>query len=316
MAKTLIVLGSLNTDIVATGLKRFPKPGEHVYGKELVIGPGGKSRNIADMAAHLMEPGAVAMLGRTTQDKYGFWQMPIDALHRAGVNTDYVVIDTTSDKLPGIALIPVDEKGNNQIIVLPGISDDFSPEDVDAAGVLFEEVAKNNGYLALTLECPLPTAHHAIQKAKSRGLKIVFDPGGIESDTKLDQLLDGIYLIKPNEHEAKILTGVEVTDFDSAKQAAQELHKQGIENVFITHGINGAYLFSGNLQKHIPIPDIEAGDEKDETGCGDQTMAALCAFLQDGKPLEEAAELAVLAGTLQFYRQGIQPVVKQELETI
>lgn len=278
-----IVIGSLNTDLVATGIKQFPKPGEHIYGKELLIGAGGKSRNIADMIARLSPTDSVAMIGRTVKDPYGLWQAPIDALHKVGVNTDYVnILDYTEvQKLPGIALIPVDVRGNNQIFVLPGISNDFSVGDIDNATELFEQVKKNNGMLVLTLECPLPTVIHAVQLANTHGLKVMFDPGGIERNSDITKLIKaGIYLIKPNEHEAKILTGVDVTDFKTAKQAAKKLHEQGIENVLITAGVNGAYLFTKETEKHIPIPKVATtSNEKDETGCGDQTMAALCAFV-------------------------------------
>ncbi|HSW37843.1 MAG TPA: PfkB family carbohydrate kinase [Candidatus Saccharimonadales bacterium] len=318
MIKT-IVIGSLNTDLVATGIKKFPKSGEHVYGKELIIGPGGKSRNIADMIAHLAPTNSVAMVGRTARDPYGFWKAPVEALAKVGVNTDYVnVLDYEEvQKLPGIALIPVDEQGNNQIIVLPGISDDFSLEDIDKAIPLFEEVGSNEGMLVLTLECPLATAIYAVGQANKHGLKVMFDPGGIQAGDNIDELIQaGIYLIKPNEHEAKMLTGIDVTDFESAKKAAQKLHEKDIENVLITHGVNGAYLFRGQTEAHIPIPNVEASGQKDETGCGDQTMAGLCASLQDGKNTEEAARLAVLAGTLQFHKTGIQPVTKDELEGI
>lgn len=312
-----IVIGSLNTDLVATGIKQFPKPGEHVYGKELLIGPGGKSRNIADMLAQLSPSGSITMVGRTVKDHYGLWKAPIDALHSVGVNTDYVSILDFADtqKLPGIALIPVDEQGNNQIFVLPGISNDFSTSDIDNATSLFEQVGKNNGVLVLTLECPLPTAIYAVRLTNKHGLKVLFDPGGIENDSDLDELIEaGIYLIKPNEHEAKILTDIDVIDFESAKRAAARLHEQGIENVLITAGVNGAYLFTKDTDKYIPIPEITSpGNEKDETGCGDQTMAALCAFIQQGKSLTEATQLAVLAGTLQFHRTGIKPVELSEL---
>jgi ribokinase len=311
-----IVIGSLNTDLVATGIKQFPKPGEHVYGKELLIGPGGKSRNIADMLANLAPKDSVAMVGRTVKDPYGLWRQPMDALAKVGVNTDYVnVLEyETANKLPGIALIPVDEQGNNQIFVLPGVSDDFSVSDIDAAAALFREVAANNGTLVLTLECPLDTATYAVKQANKHGLKVMFDPGGIEADNDLSELIAaGIYLIKPNEHEAKMLTGITVTDFETARQAATQLQEQGVGNILITAGVNGAYLFSSDTQAHLPIPEVNAGDEKDETGCGDQTMAALCALLQDGKPIKEAAELAILAGTLQFHRTGIKPVSKSEL---
>lgn len=311
-----IVIGSLNTDLVATGIKQFPKPGEHVYGKELIIGPGGKSRNIADMIAHLAPKDSVAMVGRTVKDPYGLWKAPIEALAKVGVNTDHVNIVDYADaqKLPGIALIPVDQHGNNQIFVLPGVSDDFDVADIDNASSLFEEVGKNDGVLVLTLECPLDTAIRAVEVANQCGLKVLFDPGGLEGDTGVDKLIEaGVYLIKPNEHEAKMLTGVEVTDFETAKEAAEKLQEKGIKNVLITAGVDGAYLFDDEVQVHIPIPDVADTAEKDETGCGDQTMAAICALLQEGKSLEEAAKLAILAGTLQFHKHGIQPISKQEL---
>jgi ribokinase len=142
----------------------------------------------------------------------------------------------------------------------------------------------------------------------------MFDPGGIQADTDLSQLIQaGIYLIKPNEHEVKMLTGIEVNDLDSAKQAATNLQNNGVENVLITVGVNGAYLLTKDLQIHIPIPEVQASEVKDETGCGDQTMAALCSLLQDGKSIEDAARLAILAGTLQFNRLGVKPVDKDEL---
>ncbi|MBP9667559.1 bifunctional hydroxymethylpyrimidine kinase/phosphomethylpyrimidine kinase [Candidatus Saccharibacteria bacterium] len=312
-----IVIGSLNTDLVATGIKQFPKPGEHVYGKELLIGPGGKSRNIADMIARLSSSGSVAMVGKTVKDPYGLWKVPIDALHSVGVNTDFIRIADFADtqKLPGIALIPVDEQGNNQIFVLPGISDDFSPSDIDTATSLFEQVGKNRGVLVLTLECPLPTAIYAARLANKHGLKVLFDPGGIKKDSDVNELMNaGIYFIKPNEHEAKTLTGIDVVDSESAERAAAKLHEKGIENVLITAGVNGAYLFTADTRMHIPIPEVtSSGNEKDETGCGDQTMAALCAFIQQDKRMTEAANLAILAGTLQFHRTGIKPVELSEL---
>jgi ribokinase len=311
-----IVIGSLNTDLVAVGVKKFPKPGEHVYGRELRIGAGGKSRNIADMLAHLTPPGSVAMIGRTVKDPYGLWKAPLDALSKVKVNTDYVnVLEyEKTQKLPGIALIPVDENGNNQIFVLPGISDDFSTEDIDAATPLFEACSQNNGFLITTLECPLATVKHTIAKANEYGLKVIFDPGGIEDNAELTDILQaGIYLIKPNEHETKVLTGIQITNLATAQEAATKLHSFGIENVLITVGSQGAYLSTKETFIHIVVPAIALGTERDETGCGDQTIAALCATLQNGKPLQEAANLAILAGTLQFYRLGVQPVEKDEL---
>lgn len=312
-----IVIGSLNTDFVARGIKHFPRSGEHVYGKELVIGPGGKSRNIADMIAHLAPANSVAMIGRTVSDPYGLWKPPIEALRKSSVNTDYITIADydKAQKLPAIALIPVDDNGHNQIILLPGASNDFSIDDIDKAEQLFLEGRANDGLFVLTMECPYKTALYAVKLANKHGLKVMFDPGGLQHNADIGELINsGIYLIKPNEHEAKVLTGIEVQGFNSAKAAAVKLHEMGIENVLITVGPKGAYLFSANDEVHIPIPTIFGKNkEKDETGCGDQTMAAMCAYIQYGKSLNEAAQLAIRAGTLQFYRSGIQPLQLEDI---
>lgn len=141
-----------------------------------------------------------------------------------------------------------------------------------------------------------------------------FDPGGIDETENYSELLkQNIYLIKPNEHEAKILTGVTVIDFDSAKKAATKLLSEGTENVLITVGANGGYFFNKTLEKHIPIPKIKSNSVKDETGCGDQTMAALCVALAQGKDILEAINVGLLAGTLQFGKSGIVPITKEEI---
>jgi ribokinase len=309
-----IVVGSLNTDLVATDLDRFPETGEHVYGKELLIGPGGKSRNIAEMMGRLGESNTVYMIGRTVKDSYGLWKPPFDALKKATVNTDYINIINDEVKLPGIAIIAVDTKGASQIIALPGVSNDFDELDIDNASELFTEVAEGQGGLVLTLECPYETALYAVRKARGLGIKVMLDPGAVQQGTDISELLkSGIYLLKPNEHEAKILTGIEVTGFESAEVAAKKLQEYGIEVVLITHGEHGAYLFTKSSKQHFPIPSIDTTDEIDATGCGDQTMATLCAKLQAGLELEESVRTAILAGTLQFHRHGIKPVTKEEL---
>lgn len=163
----IIVVGFLNTDIVASGITEFPNPGEHVYAKNLQIGPGGKSRNLAQMVGVLSKNDSVVMLGKTVKDPYGLWKPPVDSLKQAGVNTEHIIIERFEDvqKMPGIALIPVNTKGENQIIVAPGISDDFTVEDLESSKDLFEKVADNDGYLALTMECSVPVFQKAIEIA-------------------------------------------------------------------------------------------------------------------------------------------------------
>lgn len=181
MAKSglsVIVVGGLNTDIVAIGARKLLKAGEHTYASELKIGAGGKSRNMAQMIATLIGKDKVGMIGKTSKDPYGLWKLPIETLKKAKVNTDFVNITSfkESGQFPGIALIPVDTEGRNQIYVLPGITNSFSPKDIDDANELFKSVAKNHGILLVSLELPLQTAVYAIKKAGKLGIKCFLTP--------------------------------------------------------------------------------------------------------------------------------------------
>ncbi len=312
----IIVIGGLNTDIIGLGVDDLLGPGQLTLSGELVIGPGGKSRNIAQMAAAYLGAGTVAMVGRSCRDPYNLWRVPMQALEDAGVDTSHVkVLDHQKEgKFPGVALIPVDKKGNNQIYVLPGVNADFSPADLDEAETLFKEVGERKGVLALSLELPLETAAYAFGKATEHGIRIVLDPGGIDKNTDYSELLkQKIFMLKPNQHEAKILTGLEVTDFESARSAAGKLLSLGIENVMITHGAKGAYLFGRGVEKYIAIAEVAATAEKDETGCGDQVTAVIAAEIADGGDILWAAETAVKAATFQFQRSGIKPVTRKDL---
>ncbi|MDH5467592.1 MAG: ribokinase [Candidatus Aminicenantes bacterium] len=310
----IIVPGGLNTDIIGLGVKKLLAPGELTLGGELRIGPGGKARNMAQMAATYLGEGKVAMIGRSSRDPFGLWRIPIQFLDEAGVDTTHIKIldfEESGRKYPGIALIPVDEQGNNQIYVLPGVNEDFSSEDVDEAQELFEKTEAQK-ILLLALEIPMETAKHCLDKAASSGIRVILDPGGISGP--VDELMDErIFLLKPNEHEARILIGQGVDDFDSARKASELLLSKGVQNVLITHGAKGAYLFNKDVSLHIRIPDVEGTGVHDETGCGDQVTAIVASCLAEGRDLIESAELAVRAGTLQFFKAGIQPVSREEL---
>lgn len=308
---SLIVVGEMNIDVIVSGLPSFPGPGQLVNGERIDFGPGGKSRNIASMAGALLPAGRVAMVSKTARDPYGLWELPIKALQNSGVSSEYIkVLDTTeTDKLPGFAVILVDRQGNNQIIGAPGITRDLNEADIDMANSLFQEVGANNGFLVFIGNNRIPLAKYMVQSAKNAGVRVLFDPGGADDVSALAELLDGnIYLFKPNEHEAEALTGVKVIDFESAKAAAAKLIDRGVQNVLITAGARGAYLFYDGQGIHVPAPEVEHGEIQDETGCGDQVMAALGAYMAEGKDLPTATALAILAGTLQFHRLGIQPV--------
>jgi len=316
----IIVPGGLNTDLIGLGVDRLIGPGELTLGGAFHVGPGGKARNMAQMAAVWLGKGQVAMIGKTVRDPFGLWKVPLDALTAAGVNTEAVQIldfEESGRKFPGIALIPVDRSGKNQIYCLPGINNDFLPGDILAAEEIFLRAGKP-AYLILALEIPESTVAAAISSAGRFGIRVILDPGGIGKvpsfGAEPGAIWKGIFLIKPNEHEAEILTGISITGFESAEKSAKILLAQGAENVMITHGAKGAYLFGGGISKHISVPEISGGDVHDETGCGDQVTATITACLADGLPMLRAAETAVHAGTLQFCRKGILPVKRDDIQ--
>jgi ribokinase len=265
----------------------------------------------------LIGPNRVGMVSKTSQDPLNLWQVPVDALRRYGVNTEYLqqLPFEKTNKYPCIALIAVDQRGAPQIHVVPGINDDFLPPDIEAALPLFEAVQKNSGFIVLSLELPVATALATVKQAHSLGLKVLLDPGGMLKGQDYNELLQQkVFLIKPNEHEASMLTGLPVKNAADALTAAHRLRSFGITNVLVTLGEQGALLVNEKGDTLIEIPKVDPGPIKDQTGCGDQSMAALCASLIEGHALAVAAQLAVLAGTLEFYKEGVVPVTKAELE--
>ena len=153
--------------------------------------------------------------------------------------------------------------------------------------------------------------------ASKLNIRIILDPGGIQKGDNFDELLShSLFLLKPNEHEAKIITGIEVVDLESATLAAKKIKsKFSVLNVIITHGDKGAYLFEEGKEPVHMIPQrIDKSAVVDTTGCGDQTMATFIAELIEGESLVEATQKAVISGTLQCQRIGIVPVEKRDFE--
>lgn len=315
---SIIVIGDIYTDLVLSGIENFVSAGKSSRAREFSVQAGGKARNMAQMAA-ILKTGAVAMVAKTSKDKFGLWQVPIDALKKANVNTKYVQILETSPTVrpPGMVIALVDVNGHHQLYGRRGIIDDFALDDIEAAESLFQQAQKNQGVVLFSCIIPLDSVLHGIKKANQYGLKVLVDPGGIYSNDNPRRLLSSgekIFCLKPNEREAEVLTGVKVIDFKSAQKAADELLTHSIENVLITNGAEGAYLFNASLSEHIKIPKLTLDKQVDETGCGDQLMAALAVGLEAGLDVSFAAKQAVVAGTLQFHKSGVVPVTKAELE--
>jgi len=211
------------------------------------------------------------------------------------------------DNPSGVALINVDEKGENCIVVAPGSNGTLSANDL--AADLFE-TDKADLFL-LQLEIPLETVAFASKKAFAKGHKVILNPA--PACMLKDDLLACLYLITPNETEAEILTGIKVHDIVSAEKSAKKLQSKGVENVIITMGALGAFVLSGSASKMVPVKPVKAVDT---TAAGDVFNGALAVALSEGKGLEEAVSFANKAASISVTRMGAQASAPYRKEVI
>mgnify|MGYP001048888606 CR=1 FL=1 len=307
-----VVIGALNLDIIITGLPKFAQPGEQVNGESIDLSPGGKGRNIAAMLASWLAPGQVSMISKLVRDRYDLYRIPLQSMLDANINTDYIKLEADRpDDLPTLAIFLNTIDGQRANYYLPGQNETLSQSTLENTRPLIKQLAENNGFLIFTLEMPMATACHALSLAEEVGLRVMLDPGGQPPQAEIDfsPLFEHpIFLIKPNELEATLLTGISVDDFSSAGQAARVLLDQNVQHVLITHGMHGAYAFTGDQGWHIPPPSLSPPPQAESTGCGDQVLAVLCAEMLHGAPFESACQKAVTAGSLQYCQVGLSPI--------
>jgi ribokinase len=298
----IVVIGSSNTDMVVKS-KKIPVPGETVLGGTFLMNPGGKGANQAVAAARL--EGNVTFVTKTGNDLFG--EQARHIFDFEGINTRYIVKDPKNPS--GIALIMVDQLGENCIVVAPGSNGTMSAYDIA------DEVYGNDpsDVFLLQLEIPVSTVEFVAQKAFSNGNRVILNPAPAKQLS--DDLLSCLYAITPNEGEAEMLTGVKVTDAASAERSAEKLLEKGVRNVIITLGAAGAYLLTEKVSKIIQVVPVKA---LDTTAAGDVFNGALAVAICEGKDLEEAVHFANKAASRSVTRMGAQASApyRKELQEI
>ena len=290
MDSHIVVVGSLNMDLVVS-TPRIPQPGETIIGSAFKTVPGGKGANQAVAAARL---GAwISMVGKVGDD--GFGRQLRHNLETAGVRHDFV---TQSPAVAsGVALITVEESGQNSIVVALGANTQLSPADIDAA----DELIAGAGIMLLQLECPLDSVIHATARARRHGVNVILNPAPAQPlPAELLQMVD---ILIPNETEAELLTGISVHTDDDAANAARALLALGVGAVIITLGDRGALLACGGEITHFPPFPVVAVDT---TAAGDAFIGGLAVALSEGKMLPDAVRLGSAAGALAATRAGAQ----------
>ena len=291
--KNIVVIGSSNTDMIVKTLT-LPRPGETVAGGEFFLAPGGKGANQAVAAARL--GGAVTFIAKVGTDSFG--DQAIAGYEKEGIDTSY--IGRTSDHATGIALILVDQKGENLISVASGAN--FQWSDADLARV--RSVIEQAGIVVFQLEIPLNVVATLAQIAADAEVPVLLDPA--PATALPEELLRNVSYLKPNEHEAEAVSGIKVVDEASATQAAQRLLDLGVKNaVVITLGEKGALILQrGGVPQIVPAPKICAADS---TAAGDAFTGALAWQLNQGVELLDAVRIANYVAALSATRMGAQP---------
>jgi ribokinase len=295
---SVVVFGSINMDLVVR-TPRLPSAGETLTGHTFFTAPGGKGANQAVASSRLGV--ATCMVGQVGDDIFGGTLM--DGLGAAGVDVSGVI--THRSESSGVALITVDDAGENTIVVVPGANGTVSNNDVERLQPLLSEA----NVLLLQLEIPLDAVISAARAAQQRGVMVVLDPA--PACLLPDELYHTIDVLTPNETEAAALVGFAVATEQGVRDAAKVLIERGCRHVIIKLGGKGAYWATAEDDQFYPAFPVKAVDT---VAAGDAFNGALAAALAEGCSMPEAIKWGMAAGALSTTRSGAQPSMPERGE--
>lgn len=295
----IIVVGSLNADLVIR-TPRLPQPGETISGENFQVIPGGKGANQAVAAAR--HGAKVSMLGRVGRDTFGDF-----LLQNLKLNHVDVQLIQRDNESTGTAIIVVDADGQNSIVLSAGANGKVVHADVETAPFADHKL------VLLQLEIPTPAVLFSIQRARESGLRVLLNPAPAkELPSEIFPLID--YLI-PNETELSLLTGMNIDDISAAERGARSLLEQGVKNVIVTLGSQGALIVNKGTSTQVNTYKVNAVDS---TAAGDAFIGGFAYKLLEStsewaKPKEEALLLqnavryGCACGALATTKFGAQP---------
>lgn len=301
MGNKVVVFGSFVVDLMAR-TPHLPIPAETVKGSFFKMGAGGKGFNQC-VAAH--KTGAdVTMITKLGKDSFA--DVALNVMTELNMPKDGIFF--ADDTETGIALILVDENSSqNEIVIVPGACATITEEDTDKAA----ELIKGAQYVLLQLEVNQDANERVMDAANKLGAKVIVNtaPYSVISD----EFLSKAYMVTPNEVEAEELTGVHVSDLESAIKAADVFHSKGVQKVLITLGGKGVFISADGKQEIIPAFHVEA---LDTTGAGDAFNGGFLTALSEGKDEWAAARFANATAALSVQKLGTTPSMptREEVE--
>lgn len=278
-------------DLVAK-TPRLPVAGETLQGYEFFIAPGGKGANQTVAAARLGVQ--TQMVGRVGGDEFG--RQLLAGLQAAGVQTDGVLVDEATSS--GVAVITVDDAGENNIIIIAGANGRLNKTDVERLSSRLPGAAA----LLMQFEIPMPVVQLAAQAAHSAGVPVILDPAPVQDvPAELYPLVD---IITPNQLEASGLVGFPVDGQETAAKASAELRQRGVGTVIVKLGAQGVFCATGEETFFVPAFSVQAVDT---VAAGDAFNGALVVALAEGRPMREAVVWGAAAGAISATKAGAQP---------
>ena len=267
---------------------RFPLPGETRAGSGALESPGGKGSNQAIQAARC--GASVSIVAAVGNDDAG--RAALALWSAEGIDTSHAVSCQTA--MTGLALILVNQHGENQIVIAPGANTTLAISDIDRAAAAIATA----DLVVAQLETPLPATVHAFTLARAAGVTTLLNTAPAP-DSLGDVLWSVTDIVVANELEAATLTSLPAST-DPLITGRALLARVGVAAV-ITLGDKGALLLRHNTASvHQPAAKVAVVDT---TGAGDAFVGALAACWTR-KDARQALAIAVNAGSLACTRRG------------
>jgi ribokinase len=293
----ILVIGSSNTDLIAT-MDHFPNAGETLEGISFQHAMGGKGANQA-LAAHRTgeEVTFVTSLGNDTTG-----QNVLQYYKNEGLDVSFSML--ADNETTGTAMIWVDEKGENSIVIIPGANKSLSPDYI----VTKQEIIEKADIIVLQMEIPYETVKIICKIAFQKGKKVILN---VAPAYKIEEeILKSIYILVVNETEAEIITGENIEDIGE-EAIINRLLKIGVQNVVLTLGKNGCLFKNGNKILKVPAFSVNVVDT---TAAGDTFCGALATGISKNRKMKDVLEFASAAAALCVTKLGAQPSIPTEKE--
>lgn len=293
----ILVVGSSNTDLIAK-VKSFPVAGETIKGVEYLQAMGGKGANQA-VAAHRLG-GDVSFITCLGDDLNG--QNTLKHYKNEGLDISLSRIEKNVSS--GTAMIWVDEKGENCIVIIPGANNMLTPQYI----LEVEEKIAEAEIVLLQMEIPYDTVKAVSLMAKKYRKTVILN---VAPARKLDEeMLQNIDILVVNETEAETISGEKIEDIGK-KAVMDKLVSMGASTVILTLGKEGCLLKNGQIEIGMDAFNVE---ELDTTAAGDTFCGALAVRLSKGENWADILKFASAASAICVTRMGAQPSVPSELE--